>query len=140
METFQEQTLAYLKGELDERERSAFEEALTRTPGLRAEVERSRELLQLLEAASEEAVVQRVNRQIEAAFERGASDVHLLAERAEGVAYLRVNGALQELERYPREMHQRVVDRWKSLSDLSLLQRRLPQEGRFRHQRQGEEF
>jgi general secretion pathway protein E len=140
MEAMQEQALAYLKGELGEGERNAFEESLAQSAELRAEVARSRELLQLLAAAGEEAVVQRVNRQIQSAFERGASDIHLVPGRAEGIVYLRVDGALQELERAPREMHQQVVDRWKSLVDGSLLDRRRPQEGRLRRTWQGKEF
>ena len=72
MESYQEQVLAFLKGELSDEEKKAFEESLARSTELRAELERSRELLDLMEAASEKATVHRVNQQIRQAIERRA--------------------------------------------------------------------
>lgn len=131
MDTYQEQVLAFLKGELSDEEKKTFEETLARSAELRAELERSRELLELMEAASEKAVVERVNRQAREALDRGASDIHIIPGVHETVVYLRIDGALEELERLPRELTPPVIDRWKVISDCSVNERQLPQDGRI---------
>src|SRR5262249_47513669 len=45
--------------------------------------------------------------------------------------YFRINGKLHEVARYPREMHQPVVNRWKIMAECSLNERSFPQEGRI---------
>lgn len=131
MEAYQDELVAYLKGEMENGERQAFEEALTRSAPLRAELERSREVLDLLQAAGEQSVVERVRRQIERALERRASDIHLTPTRDESLVCARIDGRLEELERIPREEHAAVVDRWKMLGGCELAERHLPQHGRF---------
>ena len=130
-ETYQEQVLAFLKGEMTGEERTAFEETLVRSAELRAELERSRELLGVLEGASEKSLVARVNALIHGAVERGASDIHVVPDRDETLVSIRVDGVLHEAERVPKAMHQSVVDRWKVMADMSLGERRLPQDGRI---------
>ena len=130
MESYQEQVLAYLKGEMSDEERKSFEESLTRSTELRSELERSRELLDLMDAANEQATANRVEQQIRQAIERGASDIHVIPGKAATPVYLRIDGALQELERVPKELSQAVVDRWKVVADCSLTERQLPQDGR----------
>lgn len=132
METREERVLAFLRDEMGEAERRAFEEELAGSAALRAELGRCRELLDVLEAASERAVGQRVEGMIEAALAQGASDLHLVPGPDETVVFLRIDGALRELERLPRELHQAVVDRWKTACDASVMERRRPQEGRLR--------
>src|SRR5438105_707594 len=99
MESYQEQVLAFLKGELGVEERRAFEERLAHSEELREELARCRELLEVLEAASERATARRVDRQIDEALLRRASDVHLVPEAQEIAVYLRLDGALVPLER-----------------------------------------
>ncbi len=130
-ETYQEQVLAFLKGEMTGEERTAFEETLVRSAELRAELERSRELLGVLEVASEKSLVLRVNAMIVRAIERGASDIHVVPDRDETLVSIRVDGVLHEAERVPKAMHQSVVDRWKVMADMHLQERRLPQDGRI---------
>jgi type II secretory ATPase GspE/PulE/Tfp pilus assembly ATPase PilB-like protein len=140
MESYQEQVLAFLKGEMSDEEKRAFEETLTRSVELRAELERSRELLDVLEAASEQATTRRVDAQIQQAVQRGASDIHLIPGSQEAVVYLRIDGRLHELERIPRELYQSVVDRWKVLTDCSVTERQLPQDGRILTSQEEKEF
>jgi type II secretory ATPase GspE/PulE/Tfp pilus assembly ATPase PilB-like protein len=47
------------------------------------------------------------------------------------VLFFRINGQLHEVARYPRELHNPVVNRWKVMSECSLNERRIPQEGRI---------
>src|SRR5947209_14689787 len=99
MESYQEQVLAFLKGELSDEEKKSFEESLARSSELRAELERSRELLDLMEAASEKATVHRVEQQIQQAIERGASDIHVNPGTQDTIVSFRLDGQLQEFER-----------------------------------------
>jgi type II secretory ATPase GspE/PulE/Tfp pilus assembly ATPase PilB-like protein len=112
-------------------ERKGFEESLARSSDLRAELERSRELLELMEAANEQAIAQRVDNQIRQAIEKGASDIHVIPGMQETMVYTRQDGELHELERVPKGQSQSVVDRWKVLADCDLRERQLPQEGRI---------
>jgi type II secretory ATPase GspE/PulE/Tfp pilus assembly ATPase PilB-like protein len=140
MESYQEQVLAFLKGELGDEEKKAFEETLARSSELRAELERSRELLDVLEAASEQATVHRVDHQIQEAIRRGASDIHVIPGSREAIVSLRIDGRLHEFERIPKDLYQAVVDRWKVLTDCRVTERQLPQEGRILTAQDDKEF
>jgi general secretion pathway protein E len=140
MEAYQEQVLAFLKGEMGAEEKKAFEESLARSADLRAELERSRELLELMEAANEQATAQRVEGQIRQSIEKGASDIHVIPGTQETVVYYRQDGVLHELERIPKEQSQAVVDRWKVLADCDLMERQLPQDGRIRVTQNEQDF
>jgi type II secretory ATPase GspE/PulE/Tfp pilus assembly ATPase PilB-like protein len=131
MESYQEQVLAFLKGEMSAEEKRAFEESLARSTELRAELERSRELLELLEAANEQAVAHRVEEQIQQSIKRGASDIHVVPGTQETVVSVRIDGLLKELERISKEQTQALVDRWKVLAGCSITERHLPQDGRI---------
>src|SRR4051794_37621074 len=115
MEGYQEEVLTFLRGEMDENERRAFEERLARSSELREELSRCRELLEVLEAASDRATARRVERQIDEALARRASDIHLLPDARELAVYLRIDGALVPLEQMGRTEGQGVIDRWKAL-------------------------
>jgi type II secretory ATPase GspE/PulE/Tfp pilus assembly ATPase PilB-like protein len=140
MEAYEDQAVAYLRGEMSGEERAAFEESLARSEGLRTALSRSRELLELLEAASEKSIAGRVEGQIRGALSRRASDLHLTPDAREGVVRVRVDGVLAELERYPREQHEAVIDRWKLLAGASVTERAEPQAGRVVMTEDGKEM
>src|SRR5262249_50067131 len=127
-----ENVIAYLKGELEGEPLDAFERALAADPGLRSEVERGREVLDLLEAAGERKVVELVNGTLREAIRRGASDIHLVPGRKELVTWLRIDGRLEELDvspllpgerRIPPALRPAVLNRWKQISECSLRDR-----------------
>ena len=66
------------------------------------------------------------------AIDRGASDIHLdpIEDRG-GKIRLRIDGALQEIARPPREEFGRIVNRIKLMSALDVAERRVPQDGRI---------
>jgi general secretion pathway protein E len=131
MEAFQEQALAYLKGEMGEEEKKSFESALAGSEELRWALERSREILDILEAASEKSVVERVHRQIKEAIARGASDIHVVGHEDVVVVWHRIDGVLHEVERFPKDLLRPVVDRWKAMAECSVNERQVPQDGRI---------
>ncbi len=135
-----EQVLAFLKGGLSPMERTEFEAALARSAALRAELERHRALLDALEASSDRTVSERVREQIRQAITRRASDIHIVPGARDVSVQLRVDGLLHEIARYRKEEHTAVVDRWKALADVSVMERQLPQDGRTLVQEGGQEY
>lgn len=137
----QKRAISYLKNEMTEAERTAFEEEMTRSQETRDELEKGRALLDLLEAASEESNVRKVNSLIQSAIKQGASDIHILpgqppygdqagASTQESVVLFRIDGHLHEVKRFPGEEHASLADRWKMMADCDLTERR-PQDGRI---------
>ena len=68
---------------------------------------------------------------LEAAFQRGASDIHIDPEEKIVLVQLRVDGELETLRKLPKSLHSPVVSRFKVLSNMDITDRRLPQDGRF---------
>jgi len=58
-------------------------------------------------------------------------DLHLEPEEFGFVVRYRVDGVLQDSEKYPRERFDAVVSRIKLIAGLDIAERRLPQDGRF---------
>lgn len=147
----QKRAISYLKNELNDEERAAFEEELTRSVELREELEKGRELLELLEAASEEATVRKANELIQIAIKRRASDIHILPgqppcsdqagnAQQESVVLLRIDGHLHEIHRFPSELHNSLVDRWKMMAECNLTERHVPQDGRISVRYEGNDY
>ncbi|HYE71061.1 MAG TPA: GspE/PulE family protein [Aquabacterium sp.] len=79
-------------------------------------------------------VVSFVDRVIAAAMKEGASDVHFECDRAGVTAKLRLDGVMTPLNRMEgRQRAEEVISRIKVLAQLDITERRLPQDGRFRH-------
>jgi type II secretory ATPase GspE/PulE/Tfp pilus assembly ATPase PilB-like protein len=128
MKAPREETIAYLKGEMSDEERAVFESRLAHAPEVREEVERCREVLEMLEAASEQPIVKIVHTTIQNALEDGATDLHLVPGR-EGLSVLfRIDGRLHEKMRLPKPFRA-IIDRWKMMSDCNLNEWQRPQEG-----------
>ena len=68
---------------------------------------------------------------LEAAFERGASDLHIDAEEKIVLVQLRVDGELETLRKLPKSLHGPVLGRLKILADMDIAEHRVPQDGRF---------
>jgi type II secretory ATPase GspE/PulE/Tfp pilus assembly ATPase PilB-like protein len=68
---------------------------------------------------------------LEAAFERGASDLHVDPEERIVLVQLRVDGELETLRKLPKSLHGPVVGRFKVLSNMDIAEHRMPQDGRF---------
>ena len=134
----QQRAITYLKNEMDEVERQQFEEELTHSEPLRTELERGREVFDLLEAANEVTNVRRCNTIIQQAIQARASDIHILpssADRHEGERVtrilFRIDGQLVEKLTIPGEMHRPLIDRLKTMAECRLTETVRPQDGRI---------
>jgi type II secretory ATPase GspE/PulE/Tfp pilus assembly ATPase PilB-like protein len=120
--------IAYLKGEMSDEERAAFEAQLAHAPEVREEVERCREVLEMLEAASEQPIVRIAHTTIQLALDEGATDIHLVPGPGGLAVFYRIDGRLHEKMRLPKP-YRPIIDRWKLMSECSLNEWQRPQEG-----------
>ena len=89
----------------------------------------------------ESSVVFLVNQFLEYAYDNNASDVHIepLSNDTVSVRF-RIDGILNEVVRYPIEMHDKIVFRVKIMSHLRTDERDATQDGRFEYKKEGMEF
>ena len=70
---------------------------------------------------------------IEEAHKLGASDVHIDPREENVRVRVRVDGVLKDLKTYPKRIHCEIISRIKVMAALRIDERRLAQDGRFRH-------
>ncbi len=89
----------------------------------------------------ENSVVLLVNQFLEYAYDNNASDVHIepLANDTVSVRF-RIDGILNEVVRYPIQMHEKIVFRVKIMSHLRTDERGATQDGRFEYRTENMDF
>jgi type II secretory ATPase GspE/PulE/Tfp pilus assembly ATPase PilB-like protein len=87
--------------------------------------------------AQDSPLINRVNRILMRAVEMRASDIHIEPGEHKVSVRVRVDGALKLLCTLPINIHPRLTARIKIMSNLSITERRLPQDGQFRAQIKG---
>ena len=84
----------------------------------------------LLDATDEEPVKRLVNSLLWQAAKDEASDVHIDPTPRDSIVRYRIDGVLQQVTVFPRQVHITVVNRIKVVSRLDIAQKGLPQDGR----------
>ena len=74
---------------------------------------------------------------LDEAIRRRTSDIHIDTGTTSAVIRLRIDGLLQELNKYELELHPAVVSQIKIAAELDIVNVRLPQDGQFEHIRDG---
>ncbi len=89
----------------------------------------------------ENSIVSLVNQFLEYAYDNNASDVHIepLSNDIVSVRF-RIDGILNEVVRYPFEMHDKIIFRVKIMSHLRTDERDATQDGRFEYKTDAMEF
>ncbi|HEU4557099.1 MAG TPA: GspE/PulE family protein [Longimicrobium sp.] len=82
--------------------------------------------------ANQPPVIRYVNLLVRDAYDAGASDIHVEAERGGVTARFRLDGVLVPAPEPPPGLHAAVVSRIKLLAELDIAERRRPQDGRIR--------
>jgi general secretion pathway protein E len=98
------------------------------------------DLERLIDLARGAPVVRWVEDLLALAIEASASDIHIESERTGLRVRIRVDGALQEIDRPLDGAPEAAVSRIKILAKLNIAERRLPQDGRIRVAVQGREI
>jgi general secretion pathway protein E len=89
--------------------------------------------------ASDKPIVQAVDFLLRSAFDNRASDIHLEPKREGSVVRLRIDGVLHALHRLPPQIHAPMVSRVKMLARMDISEKRKPQDGRIKTEREGRE-
>ena len=84
----------------------------------------------LLDATDEEPVKRLVNSLLWQAAKDEASDIHIDPTPRDSIVRYRIDGVLQQVTVFPRQVHVTVVNRIKVVSRLDIAQKGLPQDGR----------
>jgi len=84
----------------------------------------------LLDTTDEEPIKRLVNSILWQATKDEASDVHIDPTPRETIVRYRIDGVLQQVTVFPRQVHVTVVNRIKVMSRLDIAQKSIPQDGR----------
>ncbi len=89
--------------------------------------------------ASDRPVVQAVDYLLRYAFDNRASDIHIEPKRTTSVVRLRIDGVLHPVYSLPGPVHPPIVSRVKMLARIDISEKRKPQDGRIKTERDGRE-
>ncbi|PZR13880.1 MAG: type II secretion system protein E [Archangium gephyra] len=89
--------------------------------------------------AGDRPVIQAVDHLLRYAFENRASDIHVEPKRDSSVVRLRIDGVLNNVYTLPGQLHLPIVARIKTISRLDISEKRRPQDGRIKVDRDGRE-
>ncbi|MGA9524996.1 MAG: ATPase, T2SS/T4P/T4SS family [Myxococcaceae bacterium] len=89
--------------------------------------------------ASDTPIIQAVDYLLRYAFDNRASDIHIEPRRNETLVRLRIDGVLHPVYTLPHQLHPPIVSRVKTLSRLDIAEKRRPQDGRIKTERDGRE-
>jgi general secretion pathway protein E len=89
--------------------------------------------------ASDRPVIQAVDYLLRYAFDNRASDIHIESKRDKCTVRLRIDGVLHTAYQLPVQLHLPVVARIKTISRLDISEKRKPQDGRIKVDREGRE-
>ena len=88
---------------------------------------------------SDQHIKQAVDHLFNYAFDQRASDIHIEPKRKNCNVRLRIDGVLHVIYQLPRVVHSAMVSRIKSMSRLDIAEKRRPQDGRIKIDREGKE-
>lgn len=86
------------------------------------------------------SVVQAVEHLLRSAFENRASDIHIEPKRDKSLVRFRIDGVLHGVYSLPLPVHPPVVSRVKMISRMDISEKRKPQDGRIKIDRDGKEI
>jgi general secretion pathway protein E len=90
--------------------------------------------------ASDKPIVQAVDYLLRYAFDNRASDIHVEPKRDTTVVRLRIDGVLHPVYTLPIGVHPPIISRVKTLSRMDISEKRRPQDGRIKTEREGREI
>jgi len=95
---------------------------------------------QLKELAGEAPVIKFVNQLIHKAAESSSSDIHIEPFEGQLKVRLRIDGLLREVDSPPSGSAAAIISRVKIMANLNIAERRLAQDGRFKHRVRGKDI
>ncbi len=90
-------------------------------------------------SSSDQHITAAVDHMFNYAFDERASDIHIEPKRTCSLVRLRIDGVLHTIYKLPKAVHAAIISRVKTLSRLDIAEKRRPQDGRIKVDRQDKE-
>jgi len=85
-----------------------------------------------MQTADDAPIISLVNSLISQAIKDVASDIHIEPQDKTLRVRFRIDGMLQEIGSFPRDIHAAIVARIKIISEMDIAEKRIPQDGRIK--------
>ncbi|QDG53321.1 type II/IV secretion system protein [Persicimonas caeni] len=89
--------------------------------------------------ATDRPIINAVEYLLHYAFDQRASDIHIEPKREHTMVRLRIDGVLHNIYQFPKAIHRAFTSRMKMLARMDISERRRPQDGRIKTEREGRE-
>jgi general secretion pathway protein E len=89
--------------------------------------------------ATDRPIINAVEYLLHYAFDQRASDIHIEPKRDKTFVRLRIDGVLHNIYAFPKAVHPAFTSRLKMLARMDISEKRRPQDGRIKTQREGRE-
>jgi general secretion pathway protein E len=90
--------------------------------------------------ANDKPVVQAVDYLLRYAFDNRASDIHVEPKRDKSMVRMRIDGVLHPVYQLPGSVHAPIISRIKMIARIDISEKRKPQDGRIKTERDGREI
>lgn len=87
--------------------------------------------------STDQHIVNAVNHLFSYSFEQRASDIHIEPKRELSIVRMRIDGVLHTVYKLPKKVHNAVISRIKTMSGLNMAEKRRPQDGRIKTEKDG---
>jgi general secretion pathway protein E len=88
---------------------------------------------------NDQHIVNAVDHLFRYAFDQRASDIHIEPKREKSRVRLRIDGVLHTVYELPKTVHSAIISRIKNISRLDMAEKRRPQDGRIKMNKEGVE-
>lgn len=89
---------------------------------------------------SDQHIVNAVDYMLQHAYDSRASDIHIEPKRDYAQIRFRIDGILHEMQRVPKIVNLAVTSRLKTMCRMDIAEKRRPQDGRIKTEREGKEI
>ena len=90
-------------------------------------------------APEDNSIIQAVEHLLRSAFDNRASDIHIEPKRDKSIVRFRIDGVLHGVYTLPQQVHAPVISRVKMIARIDISEKRKPQDGRIKIDRDGHE-
>lgn len=87
--------------------------------------------------SNDQHIVNAVSHLFTYALDQRASDIHIEPKRETSIVRMRIDGVLHTVYKIPKNVHSAIVSRIKNLSRLDMAEKRRPQDGRIKTDKEG---
>lgn len=91
-------------------------------------------------SATDQHIISAVEYLLHYAYSQRASDIHIEPKRENSLIRFRIDGMLHNIHRIPKAVHLAMTSRIKTLARMDIAEKRRPQDGRIKTEREGKEI